>query len=92
MYTELFNKVTVIIAQLQEIQQQTEQMYIESSESKIIRLVQEDDMITAEHISVDNITEAEFHEELEKGYADYLTGKGRLAKDVFTDIRKEFNP
>ncbi len=41
---------------------------------------------------VDNMTEAEFHEELEKGYADYLAGKGRSAKDVFTDIRKELNP
>ncbi|UWG99363.1 hypothetical protein LPY66_03990 [Dehalobacter sp. DCM] len=48
MYTELFNKVTGIIEQLQEIQQQTEQMYIESSEPKIIRLVREDDMVSPE--------------------------------------------
>jgi len=38
MYTELFNKVTVIIEQLQEIQQQTEQMYIESPKTKIFLL------------------------------------------------------
>jgi len=34
------------------------------------------------------MTEAEFNAELENGYADYLAGKGRPAKEVFSDIRK----
>ncbi len=37
------------------------------------------------------ITELEFNAELEKGYADYLAGKGRPTKDVFADIRKGLN-
>jgi hypothetical protein len=48
MYTELFNKVTVIIEQLQEIQQQTEQMYIESPEPKIFLIKREDDVMNSE--------------------------------------------
>jgi hypothetical protein len=44
MYLELFNKVTVIIKELQEVQRQTERMYIESSESKIILLTPKDDV------------------------------------------------
>lgn len=42
MYLELFNKVTVVIKELQEVQRQTERMYIESSESKIILLAHKD--------------------------------------------------
>jgi len=38
--------------------------------------------------SADTMTEAEFNAELENGYADYLAGKGRPAKEVFSDIRK----
>jgi len=38
--------------------------------------------------SVDIMTEAEFNAELENGYADYLAGKGRPMKEVFSDIRK----
>ena len=38
--------------------------------------------------SVDSMTEAELNEELEKGYADYLAGKGSCANEVFSDIRK----
>ncbi|MEN6326948.1 MAG: hypothetical protein ABFD18_12185 [Syntrophomonas sp.] len=44
MYLELFNKVTIVIKELQEIQRQTEQLYIESSESKIILLAHKDDV------------------------------------------------
>lgn len=44
MYLELFNKVTVVIKELQEVQRQTERMYIESSESKIILLAHKDDV------------------------------------------------
>jgi|GEM_PF-6433115 len=32
--------------------------------------------------SVATMTEAEFNAELENGYADYLAGKGRPAKEV----------
>ncbi|MCM1566690.1 hypothetical protein [Dehalobacter sp. 4CP] len=50
MYMELFNKVvTVIIEQLQEVQRQTERIYIESSEPKMILLAREDDVISSEH-------------------------------------------
>ncbi|KNZ68209.1 RelB/DinJ family addiction module antitoxin [Thermincola ferriacetica] len=41
--------------------------------------------------SVDTLTEAEFHAEIEKGYADYLANKGRPVKEVFSDIRKGLN-
>jgi DNA-damage-inducible protein J len=41
--------------------------------------------------SIDTMTEAAFNAELEKGYADYLAGKGRPAKEVFSDMRKELN-
>lgn len=37
------------------------------------------------------MTEIEFNTELEKGYADYFADKGRPAKDVFSDTRKEIN-
>ncbi|HHV14967.1 MAG TPA: type II toxin-antitoxin system RelB/DinJ family antitoxin [Gelria sp.] len=37
---------------------------------------------------VDTMTEAEFNTELEKGYADYLAGNGRSAKEAFVDLRK----
>jgi DNA-damage-inducible protein J len=39
-------------------------------------------------ISVDTLTEAEFNAEIEKGYTDYLSNKGRPLKEVFSDIRK----
>jgi len=38
--------------------------------------------------SVDAMSEAEFNAELENGYAEYLAGKGRPVKEVFSDIRK----
>ena len=34
------------------------------------------------------LTDAEFDEELGKGYSEYLEGKGRPVKEVFSDIRK----
>ena len=37
---------------------------------------------------VDTLAEDEFDAELEKGYADYLDGKGRPARQVFADLRK----
>jgi len=41
MYMELFNKLTVVIKELQEVQRQTERMYIESAEPKVIVLLPE---------------------------------------------------
>ena len=38
--------------------------------------------------TIDTMTEAEFNAELECGYADYLAGKGRPTKEVFSNIRK----
>ncbi|KLU59357.1 RelB antitoxin [Peptococcaceae bacterium CEB3] len=38
--------------------------------------------------SVDSMTESEFNAELGSGYSDYLVGKGRPAKEVFSNIRK----
>ncbi len=38
-----------------------------------------------------SLTEAEFHAEIEKGYADYLAGKGRPAEEVFSDILEGLN-
>lgn len=43
MYFTLFNKVTDVIDELQEIQQKTERLYIESPESKIVLLEQDHD-------------------------------------------------
>lgn len=38
--------------------------------------------------SIDTMTETQFNAALEKGYTDYLEGKGRPAEEVFYDIRK----
>ena len=37
------------------------------------------------------MTEVELDAEFEKGYVDYLAGKGRPTEDVFVDIRKGLN-
>ena len=36
------------------------------------------------------LTEAELNAELEKGYADMAAGRTKPAKQVFTDIRKDY--
>jgi hypothetical protein len=43
MYMNLFNKVTDVIAELQEVQRQTENLYIESPEPEIVILEPEQD-------------------------------------------------
>ena len=40
--------------------------------------------------SIDSMTRDELNAELEKGYADYLSGIGRAAQDVFHDLHQEF--
>ena len=42
----------------------------------------------ARYKPVDMLADDEFNAELEKGYADYLDGKGRPARQVFADLRK----
>jgi addiction module antitoxin, RelB/DinJ family len=41
--------------------------------------------------SVNTLTGEEFNTKLGIGYEDYLAGKGRPVKDVFTDIRRELD-
>lgn len=45
---------------------------------------------TVKPINVAELTEAELNAELEKGYADMLTGRTKPAKQAFADIRKEY--
>lgn len=42
-------------------------------------------------IDASTLTEAELDAELEKGYADMLEGKSKIAKGVFDGIRKDYN-
>ena len=42
-------------------------------------------------INVSTLSETEFNEELEKGYADMQNGRTINAKSAFADIRKDYN-
>ena len=42
-------------------------------------------------INVSTLSETEFNEELEKGYADMQNGWTINAKSAFADIRKDYN-
>lgn len=44
----------------------------------------------ARPVDISTLSEAEFHEELEKGYADMQAGRTKNAKKVFSDIRKDY--
>ena len=46
---------------------------------------------SAKPVDLSTLSEAEFHEELEKGYADMQNGQTINAKKAFADIRKEYN-
>ena len=46
---------------------------------------------SARPVDISTLSEAEFNEELEKGYADMQAGRTRTAKSVFVDIRKDYN-
>lgn len=46
---------------------------------------------TPKPVNAAELTEAELSAELEKGYADIAVGKTKPARQVFADIRKEFN-
>ena len=41
-------------------------------------------------VNVNTLSEAEFNEELEKGYADMQAGRTKNAKKAFADIRKDY--
>lgn len=41
-------------------------------------------------VDVSELTEAELNAELEKGYADMVTGRTKTAKQAFSDIRKDY--
>ena len=41
-------------------------------------------------VDISTLSEAEFNEELEKGYADRQAGRTKNAKKAFTDIRKDY--
>ena len=43
----------------------------------------------AKPVDISTLSEAEFNEELEKGYADIQAGRTQSAKKVFADIRKD---
>lgn len=42
-------------------------------------------------LGLESMTTEEFDKELEKGYKDILEGKVKPAKQVFTDIRRDYN-
>lgn len=46
---------------------------------------------SAKPVDLSTLSEAEFHEELEKGYADMQNGRTVNAKKAFADIRKEYD-
>ncbi len=41
-------------------------------------------------VNVEMLTEEQMNRELEKGYADMLNGKTKPAKQMFSDIRKDY--
>ena len=45
---------------------------------------------SARPVDVSRLSEAEFNEELEKGYADMQAGRTKNAKKAFADIRKDY--
>ena len=45
---------------------------------------------SARPVDISTLSEAEFNEELEKGYADMQDGRTKNAKKAFADIRKDY--
>ena len=45
---------------------------------------------SARPVDISALSEAEFHEELEKGYADVQAGRTNNAREVFDAIRKDY--
>ena len=47
-------------------------------------------ILSARPVDISALSEAEFNEELEKGYEDKKAGRTKSAKKAFTDIRKDY--
>ena len=47
-------------------------------------------MPPAKPVNINALSETEFNEELEKGYADMQAGRTKNAKKAFADIRKDY--
>lgn len=47
-------------------------------------------MPPAKPVNINTLSETEFNEELEKGYADMQDGRTKNAKKAFADIRKDY--
>lgn len=47
-------------------------------------------MPPAKPVNINTLSETEFNEELEKGYADMQDGRTKSAKEAFADIRKDY--
>ena len=45
---------------------------------------------SARPVDISALSETEFHEELEKGYADVQAGRTKNVKEVFDAIRKDY--
>lgn len=41
-------------------------------------------------VNINTLSETEFNEELEKGYADMQAGRTKNAKEAFADIRRDY--
>ena len=46
---------------------------------------------SARPVDISALSEAEFHEELEKGYADVQAGHTKNAREVFDAIRRDYD-
>ena len=46
---------------------------------------------SARSVDISTLSEVEFNEELEKGYADMQAGRTKNAKKAFADIRKDYS-
>ena len=46
---------------------------------------------SARPVDISALSEAEFHEELEKGYADVQAGRTKSAREVFDAIRRDYD-
>ena len=53
-------------------------------------VLDEEKLSFARPVDIRTLFEAEFHEELEKGYANMQTGQIKNAKKAFADIRKDY--
>ncbi len=46
---------------------------------------------SARPVDISALSETEFHEELEKGYADVQAGRTKSAREVFDAIRRDYD-